>query len=305
MSLVFVVGVGRSGTSLLQSMLASHPAVAMLPETAFFRRIVRGGHQRTIEALRELREADARLQRIDDAVWSAAMARVAATTGDGRRVDPGVFYRALLEAAIERHGVATIAADKDPRLLEFGRELHAAFPDSHMVHIVRDPRAVLASKMKAEWSRSRHWILNAMVGRLQMDIGDAAGRRRFGWRYHVVRYEDLVRDPRRELTRLCHELDIDFDEQMLAYTGRASRLMSPEEAAWKSETTESLMPDRVDAWTRDLSRRRVRFTEAVMRRWMKRYGYEPAQRRGPASVAVAAAADVVVALYRLVRGARA
>ncbi|MFG0253297.1 MAG: sulfotransferase family protein, partial [Phycisphaerales bacterium JB038] len=34
----FIVGTGRSGTTLLQAMLASHPRLAIPPETKFFQR---------------------------------------------------------------------------------------------------------------------------------------------------------------------------------------------------------------------------------------------------------------------------
>ena len=37
---IFIVGVGRSGTSLLQSMLHAHPYISFLPETHFFRHYV-------------------------------------------------------------------------------------------------------------------------------------------------------------------------------------------------------------------------------------------------------------------------
>ena len=35
---LLIVGVGRSGTSLLQSMLAAHSGIVMMPETSFIRR---------------------------------------------------------------------------------------------------------------------------------------------------------------------------------------------------------------------------------------------------------------------------
>ena len=36
MKRIFIVGVARSGTTLLQSMLASHPEIHSFPETHFF-----------------------------------------------------------------------------------------------------------------------------------------------------------------------------------------------------------------------------------------------------------------------------
>ena len=37
---LFIVGVGRSGTTLLQSMLNSHPEICFTPETHFFKRYI-------------------------------------------------------------------------------------------------------------------------------------------------------------------------------------------------------------------------------------------------------------------------
>jgi len=38
--MIFIVGVGRSGTSLLQSMLNAHPEIVSTPETHFLRKYV-------------------------------------------------------------------------------------------------------------------------------------------------------------------------------------------------------------------------------------------------------------------------
>ena len=67
---LFIVGVGRSGTSLLQAMLASHAAIEIIPETGVLRNhVLKTRFSRTLEAhgkdaLKQLVSDDVRLGRV-------------------------------------------------------------------------------------------------------------------------------------------------------------------------------------------------------------------------------------------------
>lgn len=310
MAEIFIVGVGRSGTSLLQSMFAAHSAVAMLPETSFLRRYVTdgsgagrsaGGSGRRDSvaeaAAPDNRDAtaewaaqydrDERLRRLDRELWSRAVeeafggAPPVVEPGVPRVVQVGGLYRALLapEVAAAQAGKnrQTIAytGDKDPRLIEFLPLLKELFPESHVIQIVRDPRDVLLSKSRAEWSKGRGWRANLAAGRFQLDLGDRFGRELWGWRYHTVRYEDLLEAPERSLRRLTAELDLEFEAGMLEFGPAAERLGRGETEAWKKETLGPLLKNNAGKWRNELSPRQTGLVEQVYRRWMERYGYEP------------------------------
>jgi hypothetical protein len=104
-------------------------------------------------------------------------------------------------------------ATKEVWTTEFTPALARAYPESKFVHVVRDPRAVCASKnvqanSKYSWLfLTRQWRKIATLARMYDE--------QFPERVHVVRYEDLVRSPRATVLELCEFLDIDMDDRLL------------------------------------------------------------------------------------------
>jgi hypothetical protein len=276
-------------------MLAAHPEIAMLPETGFVRRYCCARQPRDSDA-EGLQEADHRLARLSAECWEAAVRSAGgapADAGHGERGNRDLragyaeLYRALLSPQVaaaqagRKPDAVRFTADKDPRLLEYLPVLNALFPHSHVVHIVRDPRDVLLSKQHAEWSGHRNWRANLAAGRFQLDLADRYAKSRYGWRYHVVRYEDLIAAPERTLRRLVHSLDLDYREEMLAFSREAERLTSTSDAAWKQETAGPLLASNSGKWKNGLRPGQVRAVETVMARWFRRYGYSGSERVGP------------------------
>lgn len=253
--LVLVVGVGRSGTSLVQSMLHAHPALVFLPETHFLRKYVAPPLTRRVlrwggvdELLRRL-EGDAELERAGVPVGELLEPFVR----ERRSFEPVGVYRRLLQlylAGRPAGGDSEVAGvgDKDPRLLDFLPSLAGQLPDARVVHVVRDPRDVLVSRRNAAWSRGRPDLLHILTYRAQMERGRRWGRCCFGDRYLEVRYEDLLREPRTLLGRLCRHVGVDFDPSMMSFGDAARELVSGDEWQWKKETTEPLKRDNVGNW---------------------------------------------------------
>lgn len=250
---IFVVGVGRSGTSLVQSMLAAHSQLAFPPETQFVRRYVgrrrlarayaRGG----VAALRTVLESDHRLHRLH-----LDLGRVLARYAGGVVFSEADLYEALLTAYAETHGTPRVG-DKDPRCVEFLPLLARHWPDAQIVHVVRDPRDVLASKKKAAWSRHRSVLTHVFANRVQLRAGRRNGRRLYGPRYNEVVYEALLADPTAVLRDLTGRLGLPYEEGMLQFSGAAESLVAADEMAWKRETLGPLLPANCGKWRRELS----------------------------------------------------
>jgi hypothetical protein len=97
------------------------------------------------------------------------------------------------------------------------------FPDARFVQIVRDPYAIYASTLRLWMSLySDHSLQKpTLVGLREKVLADFVrvdrkideGKRRVdGRRFHVLRYEDLVRDPVTSMRELYEHLDLgDFD----------------------------------------------------------------------------------------------
>ncbi len=274
---IFVCGVGRSGTSLLQSMLDAHPALALPPETHFFRRYVAPRRARA----RHERGGAARFRAVlaGDADFARAGLAPRDVAPDGP-LDLRACYARLLSLYAARQGKPR-AGDKDPRNLDCLAALFDAFPDAWVLHVVRDPRDVLLSRTKAAWSAARPWWLHALVCREQLRRGRALGRRLFGPRCLEVRYEELIGAPEETLRRVAAHVELDYDDAMLSFARSAARLVDERELAWKRETLGPLLRTNAGKWREGLSAVQIRWTEAVAGETLTELGYAPCDPPAP------------------------
>lgn len=222
----FVVGSGRSGTTLLRAMLDSHPDLAIPPESHFVPRLARravrferGGGLEVGELL-DFLESSRRFaawgldrEELGDALRSPAVR----DTADALRAVYGVYAG---------HRGKRRFGDKTPDYIAHVEELAAFLPEVRFVHLVRDARDVTLSMMEREFGPA-----SAVSGALNWKRKVLQGRRAAAalgpGRYLEVRYEDLVAEPERGLGVVCRFLDLPFAPEMLRYFERADELLRP------------------------------------------------------------------------------
>jgi hypothetical protein len=211
----FIVGCGRSGTTLLRSMLDSHPALAIPPETYFIPRLAREWQQSILRSRPDV-------VRFVDAL--------SGTNGFKQMDVPVHVLRARLSGSLpsgyadairwvyaiysDRRGKRRYG-DKTPAyVLEIDR-LSALFPEAVFVHIIRDGRDVAMSFVDGGWANDLGQAI--LYWKLQVSRGRASGKRLATGRYIEVRYEDLVADPSSVLAGICRSIRLPFNEAMLEY----------------------------------------------------------------------------------------
>ena len=229
-------------------MLAAHSHFAFPPETQFLRRYVgrgrlarrylRGG----VAAVGATLEADDRIGRL-----GLDLDQVLSRYQDGAPFSEADLYETLLTCYAQARGKPRVG-DKDPRAVEFLPLMAHHWPAAHVVHVVRDPRDVLASKKKAAWSRHRSSVTHGFVNRVQLRAGRRSGPRWYGARYHEVAYEELIADPETTLRRLTGRLGAPYEEGMLEFGDAARSLVSSEELPWKRETLGPLLTENSGKW---------------------------------------------------------
>jgi hypothetical protein len=165
-------------------------------------------------------------------------------------------------------------ATKEVWITEFTPVLASAYPDSKFLLIVRDPRAVCASKNVQEDSKYP-WLFLIRQWRKLAILSQVYGRR-FSDRVRVVRYEDLVTSPNDTVTEICDFLEIGFYDRLLD----PSNFVDGTGDQWLQNTSyedssASFNTDSVDKWRDVITDREVEYVEQLCYPEMKQYDYSP------------------------------
>ncbi|MFK7875699.1 MAG: sulfotransferase [Paracoccaceae bacterium] len=97
--------------------------------------------------------------------------------------------------------------------LFYAAELHQLLPQTRFVHVVRDPRDVVASLLKQRWAPAELLAAIAFYKASMTPIRHTLGQLPEGVAT-IIRMEDLVTEPQKHLRRLCNYLGIPFADAM-------------------------------------------------------------------------------------------
>ncbi len=212
---VFLVGVWRSGTSLLHALLNQHPRIGLMYEAEL----------PLLQALFSRSGANRDwLNRWD--FWNGALTRhgLAPEEFPSR---PGSF-RGAVETVYGRYSSrtgATVWGEKSPNYWDRMDRIHDWFPDARFIVVFRDPQAVCRSVIEAGqdggYFAKRGMPLRALLA-CEMLKSQSDELRKRGAPLHVLEYEDLVRNPAATLGGICDFLGLPFEPKM-ASLGDADR----------------------------------------------------------------------------------
>jgi hypothetical protein len=293
----FIVGCSRSGTTLLQVLIDTHPNLSLPPESHIYDRFgpfwrmygdltLKCNRARLIGSL--LNDNFIREWRLD-AMREDIERRL-------QREDRVGIVSALFSAYAERHG-ALRWGDKTPEHIRHLREIRADFPTAKLIHLVRDGRdvaeamrrmvfgPVTAIGLAHEWQREvNHWREFCR----EYGTGNTL----------LVRYEDLVTSPRKtvgEVLRFVGELEVDT---LADYASTSLSRSLGIQSAWHSSLRQGISTDKIGRYRRHFTARDIEAFESIAGETLSSYGYVPGhakpRRATSLQVAYASFADRVV-----------
>jgi len=256
----FIVGCPRSGTTMVQQALNRHSQIAIPPETKFFFAFL--GQSR-----RRQRRHVARLNADLGVRLPVPEARIRSAE-DGR-----AFYDTLARQYAARLARPDLAyfGDKTPEHTGHLPQIRELFPDAPIVVLVRDGRDVALSLSRVPWA-SANLSVNFLVWLHYWRCIRAA--RRLGFpNLYCVRYEDIVADPRRELSGILDFLGLRYEPAVAEGCGNAEGIPR-REYAWKERALNKITPERVGLFRRDLTDAQIATLERLGREALPSLGYE-------------------------------
>ena len=292
---IFIVGVARSGTTLLASMLSTHTHLDCGPESRFFaryRHLSAAEKRRTVDPalwpgpavdfIASLRNQDHAIVELfglahqDVTAWLASRPPSVATMLESLTV-------LHAEAAGKRRWV-----EKTPRHLLMIDTIRRLWPEAFIVRIVRDPRDVALSLAGMPFAKES--VLGNLV---RVDHDDRASRQRIESdpRAMTLRYEDLVTEPERELRRVCAFIGEAYEAGMLDARAAAGNVAAEHEW-WKESVGGPLQTTRIGRWKREMPPAVQHFASLHLEGYLREHGYTGA-RTPAAQLAVVPVADAV------------
>lgn len=265
---LLILGVRRSGTTLLRVMLDRHSELAV-PDESYFVPQLADRHLRRVEPdafaddlrrLNTLAEWDVPLDKV--------RARLAPAMPIGAAI--GTVYAVYAEERGKRRW-----GDKTPMYMQNLRLLERLFPDALFVHLIRDGRDAALSFLELPaglvtetWMHPRTPAEFACQWRTEVAAAQRLGRR-VGSRYLEVRYEELVGDVEGVLRRICELAGLGYEPAMADYAGNVDVSAKPHQQRLKEPPTKG-----VRDWRKQMSPADVAAFEHVAGDLLRELGYE-------------------------------
>lgn len=278
---LFAVGCPRSGTTLLQRMLDSHPELTVAYDSLFIPAAVRGREDKNPPVGPELVAAIEGFHRFHRlGLPNGVVARLAHQAGSYSDLVSLIY-----DELAARQG-KPLAGEKSPGYVRHMPMLHGLFPAARFIHLVRDGRNVALSLL--DWGKRTNrpkgparkyrlwnsspiavcalwWARKTGKGRQDSD-GLPQGS------YTEVSYEALVETPEPVLGALCDFLEIGYSDDMVHfYRGKVRREKGlSAKSAWLPATSG------IRDWRRTMNPADVELFEALAGDWLETFGYERA-----------------------------
>ena len=254
---LFIVGCSRSGTTLLQGLLAGHPRIHTFPETSFFVNAI-GIKRRPLTSIglstKQAHWAMERfLRRIDreELISSFPYQPIFIRNAIGSFID--ILDKLSIEAKKD------IWVEKSPMHIRFIPYIVKYVDDFSIIHIIRDGRDVVASmydravKIPEFFSKQKNLKYNAEYWNKYIKVS-----RKFINKpnHHFVFYDQLIEDTPSTLKSLCNNIEIEYDPKIERMTKTAKELLEINEMKWygrleSPKIVESKFQKHFDEKTRD------------------------------------------------------
>lgn len=287
-SFIFVTGASRSGTTMMNRILGAHSKILGTRELHYFGDVCKIDQLNSPQPDDELVKMAAMLTaRFERGLWKSKVQESDRTKAvqivsqiDSQQRTGAELFKVMMNHYANRYGESFIC-EQTPRNIFYIKQLLKTYPDAKFVHMIRDPRAVMASQKNRwrqramgrkvipltevirvkvnyhPWTISKLWLRATNMAIAMADHPNVL----------LMKFEDVVSEPEKRVKEICAFLDIDFEEGMLniPQMGSSHKINEPKAGITK---------DVVSKWSDTLDTGEIASCEKLTSSLMSRFGYE-------------------------------
>ncbi len=270
---IWIGGCPRSGTTLLAAMLGNNSNIDTLPECHFKFDLLwmlkqNKDNIEVRQALHQLKQ-HWQFQHYYDGL---ELEQVFGIHDTGLMPYADFLLKLYRQYKIKKaQSSQSIWLDHTPENILYGQTLFNLFPQSKMIHIIRDGRAVANSLVKVDWGANT--IYHAADCWARSIAAGLAVRLKYGEEnVYQLHYEDLVLKPEHTLQKISRFLGMSYEESMLV-TDQVP--ISSVRKQFHQLIGEKTDPNRINHWEKELSSRQIEIFEAQTADLLSLLGYQP------------------------------
>ncbi|MGF7137789.1 sulfotransferase family protein [Roseimarinus sediminis] len=290
---IFILGAHKSGTSLLRSLFDSHSQLFTIPFEAHYFELsqhwVENPYRKTspqprkaattrkamIEYMQLLNQSDDRYadsvmkDRIDTARFEAQL-QINDQLPEEQWIEN--YFAAIARSLGHEAGIDRLrVVEKSVENGEFAIELSRLFPSAKFIHIVRNPYSNIVALRKYKSIGFGFPLIDKLFNTLSNNFYWLEKNQKNIENYLLVRYEDLLTNPKNTLDQICNFLDLNFEETLLVPTSQGVQ--------WKGNSTSNKQFSGIDAsnldkWKKELLPIEAAFINRHLAFIVEKYGYE-------------------------------
>jgi hypothetical protein len=279
----YILGIGRSGSTLLTTLLNAHSQIKAIPEVpiaTFFAYKYGKIKSENSELEKNAKEYLEAIQKIRPKHLVNLHAEKL-ITGDLKYNSYSAFLNKVFSNfdILEKQGNYPIVVDKNPYYTFHYDALCKLSPNAKFIVMVRDYRANILSRKKKTLNKSGNIIFNAFLCRLFFKEINSF---RTNKNCLLVRYEDLVSNQVETLTSICQFLNIEFEQNLIG-SGIQKDISSNIESAKSekfikehfSELNNPVHSGNTEKWKTELSIEEIEICDAICSKEAISLGYSP------------------------------
>ncbi len=272
---ILITGTFRSGTTLIAQILKNHPEVELVYDSVNFMRFSYDRYNplsqfSNVESL--LTEIHKRISERWDMNFDYN--RVIDCLKN-QEITYGLIYDILMSELLLTKSEAEIWGEKTTLVWTKIPEFFKMFPNGRVIHIIRDPRAILSSWKKMTNAPGNDYldaILNCQDSMAKMDQYKSTFKDK---RYVAMKYEDLVDHPAALMKIVCEKLDLIYTDELLdakMFADKAGKKWSGN--SMHQDNVKGITKKLVDIWKTKLDNWEIYLTEHIVGKYMTTFDYK-------------------------------
>lgn len=289
----FIIGIGRSGTTIMNKVLNDHPQIHCLPEATFLAFFLHEFQNKTTYSSDDI---DLILDQIN--IYSKThpwvgwkFDRVETRKKLIHKISEGdISYEEICKLIYEQFEVegipkdmSSILLDKNPSYTLFAGKLAKAIPGSKFILLVRDYRANVLSRKQSPYLNSPDVAFNACRWKIFNEIAFEF-MKDYQERVLLVKYEDFVLDNENQLKKILKFLNVNEELEKTETSSEINVNVKdfnfPEKYRNRftkkySDLNRNINPDRLEAWKTQLSDAEIKICDAICSPTAIKFGYVP------------------------------